>query len=566
MRRHFVALCTLLWSALLLTAIYEAWTTGAVPFADPGEPGALTALAQVRQVAPPGESLPAPAAWLQVALLQQAQNEFATAVLATSELPLHAGQPFATTLRFMAPPGVRWSGGVAMDPDRMLARPLAAGAARAVRSQRLPANFVPGSRGSYGAVVRGECRGERDGAWELELDVQAIPGADADERLRADRTLPRQLELPLGAMAASGIGEGGTVVLLQLTANSVPAERTAVASYWHAAAQQVGREPPVGYRPEAVAAVTAMLFGDRDLAEVARRDPAASAMARVLAGTWPEGAGEALDGLGFDQLWRAVWLQRDGAVAEQLANGAAFALWLRGQRLPPASMVSPPSGAVGEQWDWIRNRIAARVDRQPNSLLLGVVFGLGLVLACWRRSPAPTVLLSRGTVLALASFGLLEVLGITGLLFWLIWSTVVWRRMSVAMPWWVRLTIAVGCSAALLWSLRWFAILDDFAVVDAFLAIGRSGCWLVIGWLLAADASWRAPVAFTTFLGALVVVHAAPLAYRIGAGDELVDALGRGAWLVAMLAIATFVLLGRRGDRGPTPAPALPTDLAAAAG
>ena len=88
----------------------------------------------------------------------------------------------------------------------------------------------------------------------------------------------------------------------------------------------------------------------------------------------------------------------------------------------------------------------------------------------------------------------------------------------------------------------------------------------MIGWLLAADASWRAPVAFTTFLGALVVVHAAPLAYRIGAGDELVDALGRGAWLVAMLAIATFVLLGRRGDRGPTPAPALPTDLAAAAG
>ena len=184
MRRHFVALCTLLWSALLLTAIYEAWTTGAVPFADPGEPGALTALAQVRQVAPPAESLPAPAAWLQVALLQQAQNEFATAVLATSELPLHAGQPFATTLRFMAPPGVRWSGGVAMDPDRMLARPLAAGAARAVRSQRLPATFVPGSTvpGSSNSTCRpyrapmptsgcaptGRCRGSsscRSGRW-----------------------------------------------------------------------------------------------------------------------------------------------------------------------------------------------------------------------------------------------------------------------------------------------------------------------------------------------------------------------------------------------------------------
>jgi hypothetical protein len=566
MRRHFVALCTLLWSALLLTAIYEAWTTGAVPFADPGEPGALTALAQVRQVAPPAEPQPTPAAWLQVALLQQAQNEFATAVLATSELPLRAGQPFATTLRFMAPPGVRWSGGVALDPDRMLSRPLAAGAARAVRSQRLPANFVLGSRGSYGAVVRGECRGERDGSWELELDVQSIPGADADERLRADRTLPRQLELPLGAMAASGIGEGGTVVLLQLTANSVPAEVTAVASYWHAAAQQVGREPPVGYRPEAVAAVAAMLFGDRDLAEIARRDPAASPMARVLAGSWPEDAGEALDGLGFDQIWRAVWLQRDGAVAGQLAGRAASVLRDRGRLLPPPSLVPPPSGEVGDRWDEIRNYIDIREHRVWLWLPLRIALVLGLVLACCRRAPAPPVQLSRGTMLALAIFGLLEVLGITGLLFWWIWSTVVWRRMSGAMPWWVRMTIAVGFSAALLWSLRWLAFHDDIAVVGAFVALGRSGCWLVIGWLLASDSRWRAPAAYATFLAALLVVHAAPLAHRIGAGNELVHALGRGAFLVAILAIATFVLLGRRGDRGSTPAPALPMDLAAAAG
>lgn len=558
--RTTLAVLTAAWAVLLAWAVGEAWATGRAPFADPGDPRALTAQAQIRQQrpfarSPAPTSSPAPLAYLQVALLQLAEHSLDVAVLATHEVPLAPDGAFDVSLRFLDASVGAWSGRRLHAAD-LLARPLAANAHRVVREQRLPWSF---RRTSAGARVQGRYLGGDGGRHRLQLTpVGRDPGAN--ER-RADQQLPERLELPDGGMAASGFGDDGTVLLLRVTAGPCAASATATAASWHQAARVACVSLDPAAAADGFAAVAALAFADRELAAAVRRGPMESAAAKWGAAR-TDAAGELPP---WCVGWRALWLQDRAEEAQSVAAALEKDVWLQLRHLPAAGLVPVPDGEVGTAWERLRT-LGARGEwpslwprgDAARAAWAAIPFVLAAAFAWWRRARTAAgsgVPWSTMSVLSVA--GMVEVGGLLGAVFVAVWAGSAWRRLSRATPSWQRLSIAVALAAAILWPLRWFGAYPDLAVPDAIAGLGRTGCWLVVGWWLLEDRAWRAPAAYAVFLAALVLRGASMLAFRCGASADAVEVIAVGSLIVALAGLGAFLLFGRRRTVVEAPAAAL---------
>ncbi|MCB9884899.1 MAG: hypothetical protein H6838_05365 [Planctomycetes bacterium] len=540
----------------------------------------------------------APAAFLQVGLLQIARAGLDEALLGACEVPLRRGVQQRVELQFGDPVGYA-ANGLVLERGR----------------SQLGAERRSGLPESFGEVSR---RHAIDFVWQGESSTGHLLQVLDDRTEHSDR---------LGGSAGSGSGglcmpsvvlavdqpwlfpllHRGNVLILRIVDQSASAGDVGSVGFWRQACAGLAEASPRHEAPVpelgALAAVrvahpfvVADPFESACLASIVFRDRVLAAAVLAKRGdyvaqpirVWPEdhrafyvqawdsaqmAAVPTLLGDGSVMpwsvgefayqhaiAWRCLLLQEDPAIASAMVDALVprlrtnnlWVMLLKHSELtaaPPVAAAwgrlrSAAIGEIGVPWS-----VALRV---PGGLLLYLLlpFAVGTLVALGRARARPRAPLGRVLLVLLFAGGMVTSgEGVLRPLFGLcvvVAATADVRSSPRRSPW-SRALILIAVAAAMFAAQRGTRFEVQLSPLGAFAEAGAMLVWILIGWRVLEDGRWRSPGCYFVFLlGLMLLWSVAPI-------DPAVAARAGLEWLVWAI-LAAFVLFLLGGRHGVEPA------------
>ncbi|MGK0350664.1 MAG: hypothetical protein ACJAYX_001338 [Planctomycetota bacterium] len=523
----------ILWVMLVGEAVIEAAYTGHTAWLPGGPVEELEPHNQEVRFGAVPEMVPA--AHLQVALVQLDSQGCEEALLCAQSMPLLLDHSRKLYLRFRDYREFRHPRNIPFWVQDEQEWELDDGAVHAFRFGMLPADFI-GTRVT--AMLNVAYGGASDGVHDLQVAEGCLRGGSRRDGFHDQ---PDGDLLSLGAMQ---IRDGGCVVqlcdvldvavVIRVSSQPVADELCATRVFWREAVAGMAAKSFIAGEDDEVhpnvddAALAAVVFRDAAIVDRLRDEHSSwfetstSKWAYLLSARWDRTIESPFD------LYPRV---RD------LAPDRAYVARSKSVQRDPAD--------VAELDSWL-------VVYYPDSwLIIGLLALLAMVLVA--RAPATAkahILICPSGLFLLMVTHFVELAGVTGGIFGLVFLIMLLPRMPRGTDGMYRVLAMLGVLASIAWVMCWVVAPKPDPAFVAFAVLGRVFCWIVVARWVVTDPTWRMPRLFVLFLMALFLAAGVSVLNHLQVLMPWLQYISIGALSAAGLLLVGFCIAGRhRGSR-----------------
>lgn len=520
----------IVWIVLVGEAVIEAAITGHTPWLPGGSVEELEPQNQeVRLGAVPEME---PAAHLQVALVQLDSQGCEEALLCAQSMPLLLEQSRQLTLRFRDYREFRHPRDIPHWVEHDQQRELGEGDVHAFRFGMLPADFI-GTRVT--ALLSVAYGGVSNGVHDLQVAEGWLRGGSRRyDSARGDLLKFGSMQIRDGGCVVQLCDVLNVAVVIRVSSQPVADEQCATRAFWREAVAGMAAKSFVA---EEDAEVHPMV-DDAALAAIVFRDTAIVDRLRDEHSTWFETSTSK-----WAYLLSARW---DRSIE------SPFDLYPRVRDLAPdrayvarSKSVQRDPADVAELDSWLV------VYYSDSWLILGLLTFLAVVLVA--RAPATAkahILISPSGLFLLMVTNFVELAGVTGALFGVVFLIMLLPRMPRGTDGMYRVLAMLGVLASIAWVMSWVVAPKPDPAFVAFAALGRMFCWIVVARWVVTDPTWSRPRTFVLFLVALFIAAGVGVLNHL---QVLMPSLqwinGSALWVAALLMVSFCIAGRRRGSR-----------------